>query len=61
MENEYSNEPEEKTQENDVGSHVVDGECKPPDGEHCCEVAENKGSDGPEHTAVGQGGTDDFI
>ncbi|MBP1699533.1 MAG: hypothetical protein H6Q41_4721, partial [Deltaproteobacteria bacterium] len=47
MEYENTDNPEEKPQENDIRGYVVYGKRESPDRQNCCEVAENKGDDGP--------------
>ena len=42
MEYKNSDDPEEETKENDVRRNIVDRECKPPDGQHCGEIAEDE-------------------
>ena len=43
---------EEKTDEDDVCRHVVDGKGKAPDGQDRCKVAEDEGADRPQDPAV---------
>jgi hypothetical protein len=47
IENKYSDDAEKEPQEYDVGGDIVDRKCKPPNGQNCCEVAEDKCSNRP--------------